>query len=283
MLAYPPHTHYAIINKVMRSLLGIFRLAIAFPAIGVGTLLVLAVAWLPIRIRGIRVAPWICTLVARLVMLVFNVRFHCPKPERIRQHRGLVFANHITYFDILMLLHVLPLRFVSAIQIRSWPLIGWVARAIGTVFVNRSDKPSRAETRKRIAEAERYPPIVLFPEGGIGPANALRPFRFGAFEIAIEYQIPYLPCAIIYDRPEVVAWGDESFVRAFWRLACTPGPIHALLVPLTVVIPQPDSKPEPLAIAAHRAIADALRVPPQMSLNAENHSLRSEAEQGSNG
>ncbi|MGH2593355.1 MAG: 1-acyl-sn-glycerol-3-phosphate acyltransferase [Anaerolineae bacterium] len=253
--------------------MGILRLAIAFPIIGIGTLLVLAVAWLPMRNQGIRLAPWICTLVARLVMLVFNVRFHCPKPERIRQHRGLVFANHTTYFDILMLLHVLPVRFVSAIEIRSWPLIGWMARAIGAVFVNRSDKPSRAETRKRIAEAERYPPIVLFPEGGIGPANALRPFRFGAFEIAVEYHIPYLPCAILYDRPEVIAWGDESFMRAVWRLACWPGPIHALLIPLPAVTPQPDDDPELLAIAAHRAIADALRVPPQMPASVEHDGL----------
>lgn len=39
--------------------------------------------------------------------------------------------------------------------------------------------------------------------------------------------MPYLLCAIVYDRPEVLAWGEESFLSSFWRLACYPGPIRA--------------------------------------------------------
>jgi 1-acyl-sn-glycerol-3-phosphate acyltransferase len=249
----------------MRSILGVLRLAIAFPVIAVGALLIIFAALIPVRLKGIRLSAWIATLVARLAMVVFNIRFSCPEPEKFYRHEGLVFANHITYFDILMMLTPLPMRFVSAMEIRAWPFIGWAGVAIETVFVNRGDKQSRAEARAQLGQTKRFPPIVLYPEGRIGPARALQPFRHGAFEIAVENAMPYLLCAIVYDQPEVIAWGDESFLSSFWRLACHPGPIRAQLVPLTAVHPKPGDDPKQLAVEAHKAIAAALGVPSQMT------------------
>lgn len=250
---------------MLRTALGVFRLAVAFPVIGVGSLLIVATMWIPVRIKGIRLAAWLVTLIARLAMLVFNVRFRCDEPDKFFKHHGFVFPNHITFFDILMMVRLLPMRFVSALENRSWPFIGWVAIAIGTVFVNRSDKASRAEARAQLAKAERYPPIVLYPEGAIGPAHSLRPFRYGAFEIAVENGVPYLPCVIVYDYPEAVEWTHgQTFMQVFWRLACYPGPLHARLVPLEVVQPKLGDDPKRLAAEAHRAIAAVLGVTPHM-------------------
>lgn len=252
----------------MRTLLGIFRMSIALPVIALGSLLIVGAMWIPIRVRGIKVAAWIMTAAAALAMTVLNVRFHCAEPEKLFRHRGFVFPNHITYFDILIMLRLLPMRFVSALENRSMPFIGWVAIAIGTVFVNRGDKQSRAEARTRlakIANAEPFPPIVVYPEGGIGPVRQLQPFRYGAFEIAAEGGLPYLPCAILYSHPEIIVWGqDEGFRDSFWRLACFPGPIEARLTPLTPVQPKPGDDPKQLAAEAHQAIAAALGVTPQM-------------------
>src|SRR5574341_297678 len=97
----------------MRTLLGLFRLSIAFPAIAAASLLILLASLLPIRIRGIRLAPWLCTLAARFAMFLFNVRFACPEPQKFFSHQGFVFPNHISYFDILMMLTLLPMRFLS--------------------------------------------------------------------------------------------------------------------------------------------------------------------------
>ena len=244
---------------------GALRFAIALPAIALAALVIIPVSWLPLRVQRISLAAWLCTLVARLAMRVFNVRFRCDAPDKLRQHHGLVFPNHISFFDILMMLHVVPMRFLSAIETRRMLFIGQVAAAIGTVFVDRSNKTSRAEARAQLARVSRFPPIVLYPEGGTGPARALQPFRFGAFEIAIEHQIPYLPCAIVYSHPAVIEWGHgESFLQALWRLACFAGPIEARLAPLEVVQPRPTDDPQQLAVAAHRAIAAVLNVSPQM-------------------
>ncbi len=155
------------------------------------------------------------------------------------------------------------MRYLSKIEVRAWPFIGWVAMAIGTVFVNRSDKASRSQARQQLGQVARFPPIVLYPEGGIGPANSLQPFRYGAFEIAIEQGIPYLVCAINYSRADVIVWGEgESLIECLWRLACFPGPMDASVTPLKIIAPQPGDDPKVLAVEAHHTIAVALQVSP---------------------
>ncbi|MGQ0603996.1 MAG: 1-acyl-sn-glycerol-3-phosphate acyltransferase [Anaerolineales bacterium] len=249
----------------MRTLLGVLRMAIAGPVIVLATLFILITSPLPLRIRGVRLSAWFTTLAARLAMPVFNVRFRCPNPEMFWQHQGFVFANHISFYDILMLLHVMPMRFLSAQENRKMLFIGTVAQAIDTVFVNRSDKASRAAARQTLLDTRKFPPIVLYPEGGVGPANSLQTFRYGAFETAMEGRTPYLLAAIRYSRADIIVWGEgEGFMDTFWRLACFPGPIIAELVPLRVVHPQPTDDPKRLAADAHREIAAAMGVTPKM-------------------
>lgn len=249
----------------MRTILGALRLAIAVPVILVTALLIVLFGWVPVRVGGARLAAWLTTLAARLAMIVFNVRYHCANPAAFQQHRGLIFANHISYFDILMLQALLPLRYLAASETRRMLVIGWVAEAVGTVFVNRGDKNSRAQARAQLVQAEKFPAIVMYPEGGVGPANSLQSFRYGAFEIAMEARAPYLLAAIRYTHPEIIVWGQtEGFFDTFWRLACYPGPIHGEVVYLGTVSPAPEADPKRLAVEAHRRIAEAMGVPPVM-------------------
>lgn len=244
----------------MRRLLGWLRFAVALPTIALAASLILLIGWMPVKFKGIRLGPWLATLTARFGLRLFNIRFHCPAPETFWQHSGFVFANHITYFDIPLVMAVIPLRFVSALETKAWPFIGQAATALDTVFVNRGDKQSRAAAREQLAQTPKYPPIVVYVEGGIGPPQALQPFRYGAFEIAAANATPYLLCVIRYDHAEVMAWQNESFMAAFWRLACFPGPIRAELIPLGAVRPTPDADPQRLAEEAHTIMATALGI-----------------------
>lgn len=247
------------------AVLGVLRLTIALLATVLTTLLILITALLPIRIRGVRLAAWFTTWAARVALGLFNIHLHCAEPDVFWQHRGFIFANHISYVDILVLQAIMPLRYLSQAEVRGWLFIGWVALAIETVFVDRRDRSSRLAARRQLAETSKFPPLVLFPEGGIGPANSLQSFRYGAFEIAIEGRISYLLAAIRYSRAEVVEWKErESFLQALWRLACHPGPIQADVLPLRVVAPKLTDTPKKLALEAHHTIAEAMNVPASM-------------------
>jgi len=155
----------------------------------------------------------------------------------------LIFPNHTSYLDILMLVHTLPLRFLSAIENKSMRLIGMVATAIGTVFVDRGEKASRAESRQQIGPAPGHPALVLVPEGGLGPGGTLEPSRYGAFDIAIESGKAILPGVIQNSRPDVILWdwrNGETMWAALRKLARYLGPpITAPATSLSPVIPKP--------------------------------------------
>ncbi len=206
-----------------------------------GTVVVLLVGWVPGRVRGARLGGWIVTGMARVVWAVFGVRVRCDGAARIRRHRGFVFPNHRSYADIVVLLHLFPVRFLSNHAVRRMPFVGWLAQAMGTVFVNRESQASRAEARRELAEAlhvQPHPPLVLFPEGGIGRREGLGPLRRGAFEIAAAGRIPYLLCAIRYSDEAAVRWHTgEPIRRAVWRLARHRGRLDAQVVVLGAVHP----------------------------------------------
>ncbi|WP_367998774.1 lysophospholipid acyltransferase family protein, partial [Photobacterium sanguinicancri] len=54
----------------------------------------------------------------------------------MKQH-GAVVANHSSWLDIFALNARKRIYFVSKAEVAKWPGIGWLARATGTVFINR--------------------------------------------------------------------------------------------------------------------------------------------------
>lgn len=234
---------------------GFFRLGITLLAILLGTLVILALAWLPLRVRSVRLAAWPAHWLARFLVRLYRVHLHCPDAEKLRQHQGFIFPNHLSFFDIVLLMSIWPVRFVSMAELRRWPLIGWIAGAIDTVFVDRADKRSRQEARQQLAkELSLFPPIVIFPEGRISNSGTLQPFRYGAFEIAVQSGAPFLPCVFQYERWDVVKWTDEPLLTVLWRVARFNGSFVAQLKVLRVVRPLPTDDPKELAVETHKGM-----------------------------
>jgi 1-acyl-sn-glycerol-3-phosphate acyltransferase len=260
----------------MQQLLGIGRVSLALLALIIGALAILLVGWLPLRVRGCRPAAWVTVGLARLFMTLFHIKVVCPEAARLQAHRGFIFPNHDSYLDILVLLSITPVRFLAMSAVRNYPLIGSMAAAIGTVFVDREDSASRKAARSSLATSlrqEPHPPIVVFPEGKIQPGDAVLPFRYGAFALACENQAAYLPCALRYRPVTLVTWNHgESLVTALWRLACARHPLYAELLPLPAVAPAAEADPATLADAARRAIERAIATngtKPTYSTNAQ--------------
>lgn len=246
----------------MQQLVGIGRVLLALLALILGALVILLIGWLPVRIGGCRPAAWVSMGLARIFVALFHLKVICPDVASLRAHRGFIFPNHDSYLDILVLLSITPVRFLSMAAVRTYPLIGGMAAAIGTVFVDRENAASRKAARSSLAATlrqEPHPPIVVFPEGKIEPGDAVLPFRYGAFALACENQVAYLPCALRYRPLDLVTWNHgESLVAALWRLACARQPLYAELLPLPVVTPAAEADPAQLAETARQAIESAI-------------------------
>lgn len=247
-----------MVNRVR----GIGRYVTIALVIGLGTVAVLLTSWLPWRVQGARPCSWIATGMCRFFLWLFNIELTCENRETLRQHTGFIFPNHTSYLDIIILMSIFPMRWLAAAEIGQWPFIGRIGHAIDTVFVQREDKNSRAATRAALKGVPLYPPLCLFPEGGIISGQTLGPFRYGAFEIVQAQSAAYIPAAIVYVEHDVMAWRSdhgEHVMAAAWRLARHGARLHARLVPLPVIQTSPDDNPRALAEATHSAIWDVLR------------------------
>jgi 1-acyl-sn-glycerol-3-phosphate acyltransferase len=132
----------------------------------------------------------------------------------------LVVANHRSTADILVLLRAFGGHMVSRADLARWPLVGVAARAVGTVFVDRSDAASGANAvraiRDRLAEGRT---VIVFPEGTTFPDDEVRPFHAGAFVAALRSGADVIPVGLAYGTGSGAAFVNESFPAHLARVA----------------------------------------------------------------
>jgi 1-acyl-sn-glycerol-3-phosphate acyltransferase len=109
-------------------------------------------------------------------------------------------ANHESWFDVLALAGYVPgrFRFVAKKELEGIPVFGPAWQACGHISIDRQDRAraieSLAVARQQLVD-ER-PTVILFPEGTRSVTGQLRPFKKGAFVLAIQTGVDVVPAAI---------------------------------------------------------------------------------------
>jgi 1-acyl-sn-glycerol-3-phosphate acyltransferase len=120
--------------------------------------------------------------------------------ERIDWSRPHVFvANHQSMIDICALFRALPVpvRFVLKQELARVPFVGWYARAMGMVFIERASARSSARRLHGAVDIVRGgASVCAFPEGTRSRDGRVAPFKGGAFQLAIEAGVSVVPVAI---------------------------------------------------------------------------------------
>jgi 1-acyl-sn-glycerol-3-phosphate acyltransferase len=131
---------------------------------------------------------------------------------------SLLMGNHRSYVDAVLMPSRKPVVFVARSESQHWPIIGWGATALNTIWVNRKDKDSRRQTRERVKErlANGYS-IVIFPEGTTYTGPDIGEYRPSMFYIAAEGQFPITPVAIEYEDPNIAWVGNDWFIPHAWK------------------------------------------------------------------
>lgn len=248
--------------------LGILRVLASLVLLLVG-LVVAFLAWLlPVKRHGIKLHYWVTVWISRQLLKLYAIDVVCSNAGAIRDLRGILYVNHITFLDIPVAVAVTPARFLSTAEVFRIPFLGWMADSIQTAFVERGDKASGEAVRKQIADQvsrDPYPPFVIFPEGRFGTVSSLRPFHVGSFAVAAQNSIPYLPCALRYEPADVAIWKGkkvENFAAALWRAISYRGGITAHLTPLDIIHPTAADDPARLAAKTQRDVERELGFAP---------------------
>jgi 1-acyl-sn-glycerol-3-phosphate acyltransferase len=135
---------------------------------------------------------------------------------------GAVVANHLSYLDILLFAAAHPFVMVAKSDVAEWPLIGWITRNLGAVFVVRGGGPATYPAVNRaMAEAFRSGyPVLFFPEGTTTDGSYLLPFRRGLLHSVLNEEVPLQAAAVQYSSPKACWWGDDTLLPHLVELAC---------------------------------------------------------------
>lgn len=183
--------------------------------------------------------------------------------EHLIEPRALIAANHASWLDIYLIKSVTPIRFVAKASIRNWPLIGWLSKKSGTVFIERSSQRDLKRTFQRlITELKSGERFAFFPEGTTAAQGRLLPFHANLFEAAIDAGKPVQPYAIRYVNadgrfhPAIDFSDDRSFLESVIDVLKAKG----IVAELTVLPPVGTSgiHRRELARVCHQAVAGTL-------------------------
>jgi len=147
---------------------------------------------MPIHGMGSRLAQfW-----HRSILAILGVEL---KVSGNRENANVLFVpNHITWLDITILGALIPTHFLSKIEVKNWPVIGYLATRAGTLYIERGYHNATIMTNQamRQALAQKHN-VVLFAEGTT-TEGAPRKFHGRLMQSAIEAESMVQPVAIFY-------------------------------------------------------------------------------------
>lgn len=118
----------------------------------------------------------------------------------LTRHRPLlVITNHISIFEIATFPVAFGGSFVAKKELESWPVVGWVAKKFGVIFVDR--RPSHAAEAlavvQRTVQSVPYP-MFLFPEGTTTNGAYVKEFKSTLFNFVENSNVAVQPMATVY-------------------------------------------------------------------------------------
>lgn len=132
--------------------------------------------------------------------------------------QGLIVANHRSYFDPIVIINQIHAFPVGKKEVASWPMIGYICKISGVLFVDRKCQKSRQETAENIREvlAKGYS-IINFPEGTTDIFPTTVDFNYGSFVMATKIKAAVIPIAIDYKEKTDAFVGDDTFIPHFLK------------------------------------------------------------------
>jgi len=188
---------------------------------------------------------------SRLVLAAAGIEVVVHGDEHRRGERHIFVANHNSGVEIFALFSRLRwVKFVAKAELFRIPIVGRAMRYAGMIPIERTNHAgARASIQLAGTIIASGASVILFPEGTRSRTYDLRPFKKGAFVLAIETQAPIVPVAV-HGTLEIMPKGSP-LVR--------PGRVDLHFLPPLETAGKSFGDREALAAEARSRIAECLR------------------------
>ncbi|MDW3221603.1 MAG: lysophospholipid acyltransferase family protein [Paracoccaceae bacterium] len=165
------------------------------------------------------ITPFITVVVCRIALKIIGLRIDLIGQPMTGQ--GALVANHSSWLDIIVLNARKRVYFVSKSDVASWPGIGWLARATGTVFITRKRSKAGAQAALFRTRLQAGHKLLFFPEGTSSDGLQVLPFKSSLFAAFFTPELRDVlslqPVSVTYHAPPGMDrrfygwWGNMDF------------------------------------------------------------------------
>lgn len=133
---------------------------------------------------------------------LLGARYKLTGLKELRDGGGIVLINHQSFLDLIVLgylwPHLGPAAVIAKREIMYLPPIGLSIWSYGSIFVDRSNPGAARKSVARASEAinKGGKKLIFFPEGTRSVADALLPFKNGAFISAFDNRCKVFPVVV---------------------------------------------------------------------------------------
>jgi len=172
------------------------------------------------------VATWLGTVARSLGVRIKTYGSALPE-------KTLFVSNHISWLDILILGNLIPVHFLSKHEVKSIPVIGWLATRAGTLYIKRGCKVSASDSSSEITDAlNQQHNSLVFAEGTTTDGH-IKKFHSRMMQSAIDAHAMVQPVAIFYPvrnpesnkveiNPVTLLLGNMSIGESFGLISRAP-------------------------------------------------------------
>ncbi len=168
--------------------------AIKFIAFWVAVVIQVPIIFLMPRRMAVRYMPVFMWILVKLagVRIVVHGKLSTERPL-------MIVSNHISVFELATFPLAFGGSFIAKKEMENWPLVGWVAKKFGVIFVDR--RPSHARDAlavvQRAVQSVEYP-MILFPEGTTTNGAYVKPFKSSLFNFVENSNVTVQPMVMHY-------------------------------------------------------------------------------------
>ncbi len=159
---------------------------------------------------------------SRRILDALNVRVEkecIPNLENSNENY-LIVSNHISFLDILVISSITPVNFITSVEMKNHPILGYLTRIGGSFYTERRSHHRLPEEIELITNRLKAGyNICLFPEGTSNDGLEVRQFRSSLFESVAQSGKSIVPICLKYTALDNHPLSPEDVKRIAWTNA----------------------------------------------------------------
>ena len=195
-------------QNIFNTITGGIRMGLFWFMVVVQTPIILLLPRGRVSVAYMRVFMWFLQIISSVRLRVHG--------KLVKDRPLLVVSNHISVFEIAMFPVAFGGSLIAKKEVASWPIVGWVAKKFGVIFVNRN--PSAATTAlstvQKTLSTIKYP-LFVFPEGTTTNGAYVKPFKSALFNVIEGTDIPVQPVVVNYRFRNGDVISDEDMANHY--------------------------------------------------------------------